>query len=199
MTTVNPSLAQDDGPLPPGPLSDGSGNGSETIECPACGTANSPDAVFCINHQCHKALGEFRYVLEELRAKRSRFDQLAGRVTEFAGHPHFITVHLAWFLVWVLVNSGMIAALRAFDAYPYGLLGIILAVEAILITSFVLITQNRENAYAEMRAELDYEVSIRSYRKLEKLEERLSALILARETQETPRSQSDVDQKAERD
>ena len=64
----------------------------------------------------------------------------------------------------------------AFDTYPYSLLGILLAVEAILITGFLLISQARQSRYAELRAELDYEVNVRSYRKLQQLETTLGKL-----------------------
>ena len=148
-----------------------------TILCPACGGENPADAVFCGNHDCHKALGEFRYVLEELDAARGWVEHVADRVTEFTGRPHFVTVHVAWFAVWMAVNSGMIAMVGFFDAYPFGLLGLILAIEAILVTGFLLISQNRQQAYADKRAELDYELNIRSYRKLQELERRLDALI----------------------
>lgn len=153
--------------------------GDSVLICPGCGTANPADAVFCINQVCHKALGEFRYVLEELKAHRSRFEKLADRVSRFTGHPHFLTIHLLWFAVWILANSGMLAFFHTFDEYPYGLLGIILAIEAILIGSFVLISQNRQNAYADMRAELDYEVTIQTYRRIEAMEKRLDALASA--------------------
>lgn len=150
-----------------------------TVRCPGCGAVNPADAIFCINEECHKALGEFRYVLEELRARRSRFEQLADRVAHFTGHPHFVTFHVAWFSVWILANSGLLAFLHTFDEYPYGLLGIILAIEAILISSFVLISQNRQHAYAELRAELDYEATIQTYRRIEAIEQRLAALTAA--------------------
>ncbi len=152
------------------------------VTCPGCGAINPSDAVFCINHQCHKALGEFRYVLEELRSRRSRFEQLADRVTRFTGHPHFVTIHVVWFTLWILANSGMLVYLRTFDEYPFGLLGIILAIEAILISSFVLISQNRQSTYADMRAELDYEVTIQTYRRIEAIERRLDQLVATLES-----------------
>ena len=81
-------------------------------------------------------------------------------LSRFAGHPYFVKVHVAWFALWILINSGMIALFRP-SWLPVS----------------ILIAQNRENSYAEMRAELDYEVNIRSYRKLVDLEKRLDALI----------------------
>ena len=65
---------------------------------------------------------------------------------------------------------------RVFDAYPFSLLGIILSVEAILITGFLLISQKRQNVHAEKRAELDYEVNVRSYRKIRDLQDTLEAI-----------------------
>lgn len=144
--------------------------------CPACGGANPKEAVFCVNHDCHKALGEFKYVLEELMADKSWFERLADHVTAFVSRPHFITLHMVWFIFWILLNSGLIGFVRLFDEYPFDLLSFILAIEAILVTGFLLISQNSQTAYSEKRAELDYEITVRSYRKLIELERRLDRL-----------------------
>jgi uncharacterized membrane protein len=147
-----------------------------TAICPACGGTNDAEAVFCANHACHKALGGIGYS-EEIAAERSTLiERMADRVNHFVGRPHFITAHLIWFVAWLLVNSGLIMGARVFDAYPFGLLGIVLAIEAILITGFVLIAGQRQGRRAEIRAELEYEVNVRSLRKLERLELRLDAL-----------------------
>ena len=144
------------------------------IICPCCQCENPHDAVFCGNAECHKALGEFRYVIEELAAQRTSVERLADKVTAFTGRPHFVTIHVLWFLAWVILNSGAIVAGVVFDAYPYSLLGIILAIEAILITSFVLISQNHQNAHQDQRAELDYEVNVKAYRKLGEIQAALA-------------------------
>ncbi len=146
------------------------------VICPACGGENPEDAVFCGNHQCHKALGEFRYVLEELSAQKSWIEKLAYRVSVLVSTPHIITLHEFWFTVWILANEGYLGRIQHFDEYPYGLLGIVLAIEAILITGFLLISQNYQYDYSEKRAELDYEINIRTYRKLIELEKQLAAL-----------------------
>jgi len=146
------------------------------ILCPACGGENPDDAVFCGNHQCHKALGEFKYVLEELQAKKNWIEKLADKVTSFIAKPHFIVIHLFWFALWILANEGYLGHIPNFDEYPYSLLGIILAIEAVFITGFLLISQNHQANYSDKRAELDYEINIRSYRKLVELEKRLDSL-----------------------
>ena len=127
------------------------------IPCPACG----------------KALGEFRYGAEEL-AERSRWhERVAERVVAFVGQGSFIVVHLGWFALWVAANTGAVTLARPFDAYPFGVLGLVVGVEAILLTGFRLIGQNRERAHADARAELDYEVRVRTHRRIEAMEQLL--------------------------
>ncbi|MBV9850223.1 MAG: DUF1003 domain-containing protein [Armatimonadetes bacterium] len=144
--------------------------------CPACGGANDPDAVFCADPRCHKALGEFAYVREELVREARWHETLAERVVGFIGRPHFLGVHLLWFAAWILLNTGVLVMVRSFDAFPFGLLAIILAMETIFITGFVLISENRQSAHANKRAELDYEVNVRTYRKIQEMETLLRAM-----------------------
>ena len=135
---------------------------SASIICPACGTENASDAVFCASTSCHKALGEFEYVHEVLKSETLWHEALAAKVSSFIGNPSFFVVHAFWFAIWVAINTGVLALVRVFDAYPFGLLSIILAIEAIFITGFLLISQNRQGVHADKRAELDYEVNVRT-------------------------------------
>jgi uncharacterized membrane protein len=142
---------------------------AKPIICPMCGGENDADAVFCANAVCHKALGEFKYVAEEFEKATAWHESLAEKVTEFIGRPQFVVVHVTLFAVWILINTGVVAFmyLHPFDMYPFGLLGIILTAEAILMTGAILISQNRQNAHAEKLAEIDYEISVRTYRQVE--------------------------------
>src|SRR6266852_186177 len=81
-------------------------DGPAPIICPVCGGENAPDAIFCGNTACHKALGDFKYVLEELSAEAKWHETLAEKVTDFIGKPHFLTVHAFWFALWVAINTG---------------------------------------------------------------------------------------------
>ena len=143
------------------------------ITCPTCGTANADDAVFCANDACHKALGPFRYAAEELDLRARWHERLAERVVGWVGHSAFFAVHLLWFVVWWAINAGSVRGIHPFDLYPYGLLGILLAGEAILLTGFVLISQNRQQAKFELKVELDYEVNVRTYREVQAIAEAL--------------------------
>jgi len=149
----------------------------DPIICPVCGGVNPGDAIFCGNPTCHKALGEFKYVKEELRAESRWHETLAEAVADFIAKPHFLAVHCLWFAVWVAVNTGIFAVVQRFDEYPFGLLGIILAVEAIFITGFLLISSNRQSVHANKRAELDYEVNVRTYRQINEIDAVLKNVI----------------------
>ena len=85
-------------------------------------------------------------------------------------------MHVFWFAIWLAINTGVLALVQAFDAYPFGLLSIILAIEAIFITGFLLISQNRQSIHADKRAELDYEVNVRTYREIRQIKAMLKAL-----------------------
>ncbi|HZE70888.1 MAG TPA: DUF1003 domain-containing protein [Pyrinomonadaceae bacterium] len=151
-------------------------DGLASINCPTCGRENASESVFCATTSCHKALGEFKYVQEELKAETRWHEALAAKVSSFIGNLSFLVVHAFWFAIWVAVNTGILAFFQTFDAYPFGLLGIILAIEAIFITGILLISQNRQSAHADKRAELDYEVNVRTYREIRQIKAMLQRL-----------------------
>jgi uncharacterized membrane protein len=153
--------------------------------CPACGSTNEPDAVFCA--ACGKALGPFRYAAEEIDLRARWHERIAERVVAWVGHSSFFAVHLLWFAVWWIINAGSVRGIHPFDLYPYGLLGILLAGEAILLSGFVLISQNRQQVRGEIRTELDYEVNVRTYREVQALGEALRRLEERMERQSTER------------
>jgi len=99
-------------------------------------------------------------------------ETLAERGTAFIGKPHFLVVHGIWFFIWIAINTGVIAVVHKFDDYPFGFWDHSRA-EAIIISGFVLISQNRQNAHSSKRAELDYEVSVRTYRDINGIEAKL--------------------------
>ncbi len=149
-----------------------------TVICPQCGGSNAADAVFCTNPACHKALGEFLYAEEEIARESRVHERIADRVAGFIGNPYFIVVHAVWFLLWIAVNTGLVTFSRMFDMYPFGLLGIILSIEAIFITGFLLISQNRQSAHADKRSELDYEVNVRTFREIRHMKALLADILV---------------------
>jgi uncharacterized membrane protein len=89
-------------------------------------------------------------------------DRLADAVTNFAGSLNFVYLHSVWFGVWVLLNIGLVGAALEFDRYPFGLLTMIVSLEAIFLSTFVMVSQNRQATRTEVRSQLDFEANLRS-------------------------------------
>lgn len=85
-------------------------------------------------------------------------ERLADKVTRFTGSMLFVYIHLALFGIWIVWNLGVIR-LKPFDP-SFVVLAMFASVEAIFLSTFVLISQNRMNAQADKRAELDLQVSL---------------------------------------
>lgn len=97
------------------------------------------------------------------RAHRSRSlqDRLADAITAFSGSMTFVWLHVLWFAAWVVINLGL-TGLPAFDPFPFGLLTMIVSLEAIFLSTFILITQNRQAALADQREDLDLQIDLLS-------------------------------------
>ncbi|GAA3372553.1 hypothetical protein GCM10020367_27930 [Streptomyces sannanensis] len=89
-------------------------------------------------------------------------DHIADAITAFAGSMAFVYVHMLWFAGWIAVNEGMFGQSVVFDPYPFGLLTMIVSLEAIFLSTFVMVSQNRQAARDAIRADLNFEASVRS-------------------------------------
>ncbi|MFC4607010.1 DUF1003 domain-containing protein [Streptomyces maoxianensis] len=89
-------------------------------------------------------------------------DHIADVITAFAGSMAFVYVHMAWFAGWIVVNVGLFGEDAVFDPFPFGLLTMIVSLEAIFLSTFVMVSQNRQAARDTIRADLNYEASVRS-------------------------------------
>jgi uncharacterized membrane protein len=105
-------------------------------------------------------LGAIRAIKAVHARDRTTLQRLADGMTRVAGSPWFLTVHVFWFAGWILINSGS-TPLRAFDPYPFGFLTMVVSLEAIFLSIFVLMAQHRESAIAELREELTLQVNLR--------------------------------------
>ena len=86
-------------------------------------------------------------------------DQLAARIASFAGSMTFVLLHVAIYGAWIIVNLGVVPGLPAFDP-SFVMLAMIASVEAIFLSTFILITQNRIQAQADRRADLNLQISL---------------------------------------
>jgi uncharacterized membrane protein len=92
-------------------------------------------------------------------AERRLQDRLADGITRFTGSMPFVYLHLAVFGAWILVNLEWLPILPAFDP-TFVILAMFASVEAIFLSTFVLISQNRMAALADKRADLDVQISL---------------------------------------
>jgi len=91
---------------------------------------------------------------------RGTVDRVIDAITAFCGSPPFVWLHLAWFTGWVLVNT--LPGMHHFDPYPFQFLTLVVSLEAILLSTFILITQNRQAALADRRNHLDLQINLLS-------------------------------------
>jgi uncharacterized membrane protein len=81
--------------------------------------------------------------------------------TGVAGSMRFVYIHVIWFGVWIALNVGLTGFDNEFDRFPFGLLTMIVSLEAIFLSTFVMISQNRQAARSDLRSQLDFENNIR--------------------------------------
>jgi uncharacterized membrane protein len=103
-----------------------------------------------------QALLEHRRDTED---NRSRQERIADAITRFTGSMRFVYIHLVVFGLWILINLGWIPGVPQFDP-TFVVLAMIASVEAIFLSTFVLISQNRMAALADKRADLDLQISL---------------------------------------
>lgn len=110
----------------------------------------------------HVANRAFMAIKAQRAADRSRIEQIAESLNEFASSTLFLVFHGIWFLIWLPWNIGVFRpfGLNPFDPYPFGLLTMVVSLEAIFLSIFVLLAQKREAAIAELREELSLQVGL---------------------------------------
>jgi uncharacterized membrane protein len=110
-------------------------------------------------------------------ARLSPGQRFIESLTQSIGRPRFLYINLAFIAVWMLGNSGLYG--RPFDKPPFFWLCTVLAVEAILVTGMVLISQNRQRLEADRRTQLDLQINLLSEQKITKMLSLLEQLVEA--------------------
>jgi uncharacterized membrane protein len=104
-----------------------------------------------------------RAMKAQYASERTVIQRFADRLNDIAASTPFLVAHVAWFVVWIPWNLGALrgAGLRPFDPYPFGFLTMVVSLEAIFLSIFVLMAQKRESAIAELREEVNLQVNVR--------------------------------------
>jgi len=98
--------------------------------------------------------------------QRSPAERASDRITRAAGSGRMLILHIAWFALWILANTGLIPGVPIFDKFPFPLLTMSVSLEAIFLTLFVLASENRLTHQSEKRAHLDLQINMLAEREM---------------------------------
>jgi uncharacterized membrane protein len=103
------------------------------------------------------------------------FQRIADWIARFSGSIAFLLIHCVWFVGWIAINAANIG-IRPFDPYPFGLLNMLVSLEAIFLACLVLISQNRQVAKDRVRSDIEYEVNVKAELEVAHLHEKIDKL-----------------------
>lgn len=117
-----------------------------------------------------------RNVNEETEDKRTRVQKGADWIAEFSGSITFLMIHVVWFSIWVIINSIKLPVIPQFDPFPFGFLTLTVSLEAIFLSVFVLLSQNRQAAKDRVRSDIEYDVNLKAELEIVQLHEKVDRL-----------------------
>jgi uncharacterized membrane protein len=119
------------------------------------------------------------------RARQSSAERFSDTIARVAGTPWFAWLHVAWFTAWIVWNAGLVPGWRSIDPFPFSFLTLVVSLEAIFLSIFVLISQNNLTRQSERRAHLDLQINLlaeqestRTVALLERIAEQLGVPVL---------------------
>lgn len=115
-----------------------------------------------------------KHLTEEFKKIQTIQDKAADKITAFSGSMAFVYIHMVVFAVWIIVN--LVQAKNGFDPFPFGLLTLIVSLEAIFLSTFVMLSQNIQAKQADLRAQLDYEVNVKAEKEVSEIRDMLNEI-----------------------
>ena len=108
-----------------------------------------------------------KYVKKEFQRRSNWQDRFADQITAFVGSMGFVYFHVFWFIAWLIFNA--ISGIKPWDPYPFNFLTMVVSLEAIFLSTFVLISQNRESERTDLRDQLDFEIDTKAQKQIESI------------------------------
>lgn len=115
-----------------------------------------------------------RNVNEATEDHRTTVQRAADWIAEFAGSITFLLLHVVWFTLWLVLN--LVPGIEHFDPFPFGFLTLTVSLEAIFLSVFVLLSQNRQAAKDRVRSDIEYDVNLKAEMEICHLHEKLDKL-----------------------
>jgi uncharacterized membrane protein len=113
--------------------------------------------------------------IEQRQKRRRNFgERLSDAIALFCGSMRFVYVHVAWFSAWVIYNSWL--PVTPFDPFPYTFLTMVVSLEAIFLSTFILISQNHDTKLSERRNHLDLQINMLAEQENTRMLELLGAI-----------------------
>src|SRR3954447_15218200 len=106
---------------------------------------------------------------EEAQKHRTFAERVSDVIANFVGSMVFVVIHVVWFAIWAVVNIGVLGFSWKFDPYPFQLLCMLVSLEGVLLSTFVLIKQNRMSQRADQRSHLDLQVNLLAEKEITKV------------------------------
>jgi CRP/FNR family cyclic AMP-dependent transcriptional regulator len=119
-----------------------------------------------------------RNVNLEVEDRRTKVEKAADWIAAFSGSITFLMIHIVVFAVWILLNVDWLPGWKPpmFDPFPFGLLTMVVSLEAIILSVFVLLSQNRQASKERIRGDIEYEVNLKAELEIAHLHEKLDRL-----------------------
>jgi uncharacterized membrane protein len=115
-----------------------------------------------------------RELEKSAREERTRSDRVAEAIANFCGSMTFVWVHVIWFGGWIVIN--LLPGLRHLDPFPFTFLTLVVSLEAIFLSTFILISQNHDTRISERRNHLDLQINLLSEQENTKMIRMLQAI-----------------------
>ncbi len=116
-----------------------------------------------------------RNVNAEVMEHQTAAERVADWISWFSGSMPFLGLNALWFGTWIVINT-VDVGIHQFDPYPFGLLTMIVSLEAIFLSCFVLLSQNRQAAKDRVRSDIEYDVNIKAEMEIQHLHEKLDRI-----------------------
>lgn len=108
------------------------------------------------------------------REQRTSTDRLAEAIANFCGRMTFVWVHVLWFGGWIVIN--LVPGIPHIDPFPFTFLTLVVSLEAIFLSTFILISQNHDTRISERRSHLDLQLNLLSEQENTKMIAMLQAI-----------------------
>jgi len=105
----------------------------------------------------------------EFLEQRTLRDRIGDAIADFVGTMSFVIAHVILILGWFVFNSGKVPFIKAFDPYPYVLLTMIVSLEGVLLSTFILMKQNRMSHRADQRNHLNLQIDLLAEKEITKM------------------------------